>query len=77
MGVIYEKEYKYDEAVTQYQNCLNIKPNNLEATVNLAAVLRILQRHEDAMKLLKRITSLAMNLRVFDKTAGEKRLKTF
>jgi tetratricopeptide (TPR) repeat protein len=58
MGVIYEKEFKYDEAVTQYRNCLNINPNFMEANVDLAAVLRILQKHQDAMSLLKNVTKM-------------------
>jgi tetratricopeptide (TPR) repeat protein len=53
MGVLYEKEFHYNDALIQYQNALNIKPDFLEGQVNLSIALRRDSKFKQALALLK------------------------
>ncbi|UPU36715.1 tetratricopeptide repeat protein [Geomonas paludis] len=58
LGVVYESQGRYDEAVREYSEALRIRPNNIEARTNLGVVYDKTGRFNEAEREYKAVLNL-------------------
>jgi superkiller protein 3 len=58
MGVTYQREGRYEEAIAEYYKALELKPNLLPAYNNLAIIYRTMDRKADAINIYLKILEM-------------------
>lgn len=61
LAIAYQKEGRYDEAITIYEDMLGIDPKHPDVYVNLAAIYIILGKSEEAIELCNKAIGLEPN----------------